>query len=119
VLKLDDTVLTTLKKTGSYMKRHHWGQDKWEIVTLRFIVEIDPGCHMLGKVHEYILQLSKAKECITIPGSRFKLVAHRFKLKNKRAVFNTDAYAVQCMRIDAQAVDTMLQHRYHNTKLYA
>jgi hypothetical protein len=68
-LKRDGAVLATLKKTGSYLKRHHWGPDKWDIVTLGFIIEMDPGRHMADEVREQILELSTAKECLTVPGA--------------------------------------------------
>jgi uncharacterized protein with GYD domain len=41
-LKRDGAVLQMLKKTGCYMKRHYWVQDKWDIVTLGFLLERDP-----------------------------------------------------------------------------
>ncbi len=117
-LKRDGAVLATLKKTGCYLKRHHWGQDKWDIVTLGFIMEMDPGRHLSDEVREQILEIAKAKDCVTTPGSRFKLVAQSFKIKNKSAVCNANAYGVQCMRIDAQAVDAMFKQTYRETKSY-
>ena len=117
-LKRQPAVLKTLKSTGCYMKRHHWGQDKWDIVTLGFILEIDPGRHMSDEVREQILDLANTKECLTIPGSRFKLVAQRFKLKSGGSICNADAYGIQCMRIDAHLVDTLLKTTYRETNTY-
>jgi hypothetical protein len=108
-LKREPEVLRTLKSTGCYLKRHLWGLDKWDIVTLGFILELDPGRHLMEEVRDTIIGLSKAKDCETAPGSRFKLVAQRFKARHNGQVFNADAYGVQCMRIDAQSVDTMLK----------
>jgi hypothetical protein len=81
-LKREGDVLKTLKETGCYLKRHHWGPNKWDIVTLGFIVERDPGRHMPEEVREEILQIPKAKDCDTIPGGRFKLVTQRFKINH-------------------------------------
>ena len=74
-LKRQGKVLKTLKSTGCYLKRHHWAPDKWDIVTLGFLIETDPGRHMADEVREQILELTRAKECTTTPGTRFKLVA--------------------------------------------
>jgi hypothetical protein len=32
------------------MKRQHWLEDKWDIVTMGFLVELDPGRLMMNKV---------------------------------------------------------------------
>jgi hypothetical protein len=68
-LKQDATVLQTLKQTDSYPKRHHWAQDQWDIVTLGFMLEVDPEWQMADEVIEKIIDLPKAKECATTPGS--------------------------------------------------
>ena len=117
-LKRQGEVLKTLKATGSYLKRHHWGPDKWDIVTLGFLIELDPGRHMADEVREQILELAKAKECTTPSGTRFKLVAQRFKLKHNNTQCNTDAFGIQCMRIDAHAVDKQLRETYKDTNTY-
>ena len=117
-LKRQGDVLKTLKATGCYLKRHHWGPDKWDIVTLGFLIELDPGRHMADEVREQILELSKAKECNTPHGARFKLVAQRFKLKHNNNQCNADAFGVQCMRIDAQAVDKQLRETYKEANTY-
>jgi hypothetical protein len=100
------------------MKRHHWGQDKWDIVTLGFIMEMDPGQHLADKVREQTIALAKAKECKTSPGLRFKFVPQRFKLKHNGTFCTNDAYGVQCMRIDAQSVDTIMKNTYCNSNSY-
>ena len=117
-LKRESAVMATLKKTGCYLKKHLWGQDKWDIVTLGFMVELDPGRHMPDEVRQQVLDLAKAKECVTVPSARFKLVAQRFKLRHNGSVCNADAYGVQCMRIDAQEVDRMMKKTYRVTKTY-
>jgi hypothetical protein len=117
-IKRESAVLRILKKTGSCMKRHHWGQDKWDIVTLGFIMEMDPGRHLADEVREQVLALAKAKECETAPGSRFKFVPQRFKFKNNGTFCTADAYGVQCMQIDAQSVDTMMKNTYRDSNSY-
>jgi hypothetical protein len=79
LLKRHSEVLKTLKKTNSCLKRHHLPEDKWDIVTLGFILQMDPGRHMAEEVRENMIELGHTKDCVTIPGSRFKLVAQRFK----------------------------------------
>lgn len=117
-LKREGEVLKTLKKTGCYMKRHHWGQDKWDIVTLGFMLHRDPGRHMTDEVREEIIALASAKGAQTTPGTRFKLVAQRFKIRHNNTSCNADAYGVQCLRIDALAVDTLLKEVHRETKTY-
>jgi hypothetical protein len=117
-LKRDSAVLSSLKHRSCYMKRHLWPQDKWDIVTLGFLLEIDPGRHLEDEVREQIIALAKAKEAETPPGSRFKLVRQRFKFKHNGIHCNSDAFGIQCMRIDAKAVDTMFKNTYRDTMTY-
>jgi hypothetical protein len=117
-LKRHSDVLNTLKKTNCYLKRHHWPEDKWDIVNLGFILQMDPGRHMAEEVREHMIELAKTKECVTVSGSRFKLVAQRFKIKHNGKNTNADAYGVQCMRIDAQSVDTMMKTMHRDTLTY-
>jgi hypothetical protein len=117
-LKRDPQVLKQLKATECYMKRHLWPEDKWDIVTMGFLVELDPGRMMADEVRQTIVELAEAKECITDPGTRFKLVAQRFKLRHNGTTCNADAYGVQCMRIDAQQVDKLLKITYGDTHTY-
>jgi hypothetical protein len=100
------------------MKRHYWAQDQWDIVTLGFLTEMDPGRHLVDEVRAQILELAKAKDCETTPGSRFKLVPQRFKVRYNGSHCSADAFGVQCMRIDAQSVDTMLKNTYRDTLGY-
>jgi hypothetical protein len=117
-IKRESDVLRNLKKTGCYMKRHHWSQDQWDIVTLGFLTEMDPGRHQPDEVRAQILELAKAKECETTPGSRFKLVPQRFKVRHNGTHCNADAFGVQCMRIDAQSVDTLMKNTYRDSLAY-
>jgi hypothetical protein len=61
-LKCESAVLSTQNKTGSYMKCHHWVQDQWDLVTLGFLLKMDPGNHLSDEVREQIIKLAKAKE---------------------------------------------------------
>jgi hypothetical protein len=114
-IKQESDVLRTLKKTGCYMKHHHWAQDQWDIVTLGFLIEMDPGRHLADEVCEQIIELAKAKECETTPGSRFKLVPQHFKVCYNGSHCNANAYGVQCMRIDAQSTDNLMKNTYRDT----
>ncbi len=91
-LKRESEVLSTLKQTGCFMKRHQWPQDKWDIVTLGFLLEIDPSRHLDDEVREQIIALSNVKDAATTPGSRFKLVRQRFKFKHDGNHCNADAF---------------------------
>lgn len=48
-LKRHSDVLSTLKRTNCYLKRHHWPEDKWDIVNLGFILQMDPGRHTVWR----------------------------------------------------------------------
>ena len=49
-LKRAPAVWDILNRTGSYMKRHHWSVDEWDIITLGFLIEIDPSRHLSADV---------------------------------------------------------------------
>jgi hypothetical protein len=100
------------------MKQHHWSQDQWDIVTLGFLTEMDPGRHQADEVRAQILELPRAKECTTTPGSRFKLVPQRFKVRHNGSHCNAEAFGVQCMQIDAQSVDTLMKNTYRDWLVY-
>jgi hypothetical protein len=100
------------------MKRHHWSQDQWDIVTLGFLTERHPGRHQADQVRAQILKLTKGKECETTPGSRFKFVPQRFKVRYNGSHCNADAFGVQCMQIEAQSIYTLMKNTYRNSLVY-
>ncbi len=113
-LKRAPAVWDILNRTGSYMKKHHWSVDEWDIITLGFLIEIDPSRHLSADVREYVIALSKRGGCLQENGCNFKLVPERFKTRNKNAHFTTYAYAVQCPRKDAKSVDAMMKNTFRN-----
>ena len=113
-LKRAPEVWQLLNKTGCYMKKHHWSIDEWDITTLGFLIEIDPSRHQSDEVREYVIGLSKQVGCYKEQGCNFKLVPERFKVRNNDAHFATYAYAVQCPRSDAKAVDTLLKSTFRD-----
>ena len=113
-LKRAPAVWDILNRTGSYMKRHHWSVDEWDIITLGFLIEIDPSRHLSADVREYVIALSKRGGCFNENGNNFKLVPERFKARIKNAHFTTYAYAVQCPRKDAKLVDAMMKNTFRN-----
>jgi hypothetical protein len=113
-LKRAPAVWDVLNRTGSYMKRHHWSVDEWDIITLGFLIEIDPSRHLSEEVREYIIGLSKRGGCLNDNGSNFRLVPERFKFRHNNTPFTTYAYAVQCPRKDAKAVDAMMKNTFRD-----
>jgi hypothetical protein len=113
-LKRDSQVWETLNRTGSYMKRHYWPEDKWDVATLGFIIEIDPSRHIGEEVREYVIGRSKREGCFKESGCKFKLIPERFKLKHNGTLFTTYAFAVQCLRPDAKEVDTLLKSTFRD-----
>jgi hypothetical protein len=113
-LKRAPKVWETLNRTGSYMKRHHWSIDQWDIITLGFLIEIDPSRHLSDEVRQYVIDLSKREGCFKENGCNFKLIPERFKFRNKGEPFTTYAYAVQCPRADAKAVDALMKSTFRD-----
>jgi hypothetical protein len=114
-LKRDSQVWETLNRTGSYTKRHYWPEDKWDVATLGFIIEIDPSRHIGEEVCEYVIGRSKFAGCFKESGCKFKLIPERFKLKHNGTLFTTYAlFAVQCLRPDAKEVDTLLKSTFRD-----
>ena len=70
-LKRAPEVWKVLNSTGSYMKRHQWNIDQWDIITLGFLIEIDPSRHLSEEVREYVVGLSKRAGCFTEKGCNF------------------------------------------------
>jgi hypothetical protein len=73
-LKRAPAVWDVLNRTGSYLKRHHWSVDEWDIITLGFLIEIDPSRHLGEEVREYVIGLSKISGSHNDNGSNFKLI---------------------------------------------
>jgi hypothetical protein len=105
--------MNKLLATGSYLKHHHWPEDKWQITTLGFLCLMDPSRHQEDDTREHIIQESKRGKCNTKEGERFKLVPEHFKFKHKGNT-TTHAFGIQCLKEDATAVDTMLKNTYRN-----
>jgi hypothetical protein len=113
-LKRAPEVWKVLNSTGSYMKRHQWNIDQWDIITLGFLIEIDPSRHLSEEVREYVVGLSKRAGCFTEKGCNFRLIPERFKFNNKREPFTTYAYAIQCPRDAAKAVDELMKNTFRD-----
>jgi hypothetical protein len=73
-LKRTPTVWETVNLTRCYMKRHHWLIDQWDIITLGFLIKIDPSRHLSDKLREYVIGLSKREGCLKENGCNFKLI---------------------------------------------
>ena len=116
-IKRDKQVWEQLHTSGSYLKRHHWPEDKWQITTLGFLCLMDPSRHQGDDVRENIIALAMKEKSYTKTGEKFQLIPARFKIKHKGNTA-THAFGIQCLKEDATAVDAMLKGAYHERLTY-
>jgi hypothetical protein len=116
-IKRAKRVWAKLLETGSYLKRHHWPEDKWQVTTLGFLCLMDPSRHQEDDTREQIIRLSKKEKCNKKEGERFKLIPERIKF-NYNGITTTHAFGIQCLKEDVHAVDEMLKDTYRESLTY-
>jgi hypothetical protein len=116
-IKRAKLVWSKLTDTGSYFKRHHWPEDKWQVTTLGFICMMDPSRHQADDTREEIIRVSKKLKCNTKEGERFKLIPERFKF-NYNGTTTTHAFGIQCLNEDVNVVDDMMKNTYRDSLTY-